>query len=65
MFDLDVFSVVHLSRLLVPMFESRPKGGSFLVNSSTAGKVGLPFSATYCGAKHALHVSEASISSSW
>ena len=56
MFDLDVFSVVHLSRLLVPMFEARPGGGTFVVVSSTAGKMGVPFSGTYDGAKHALHV---------
>ena len=56
MFDLNVFSVVSLSRLLLPVFE-RQGGGSLAVMSSVAGKVGVPMSGTYTGSKHAVHVS--------
>ncbi len=52
----NVFSVVSLSRLILPHFEARGQG-SFALMSSTAGKVGVPFSGTYTGSKHALHVS--------
>jgi dehydrogenase/reductase SDR family protein 7 len=56
-FELDVFSVVHLSRLAVTYFEERNVQGQVAVTSSTAGIIGAPISASYTGAKHALHVS--------
>lgn len=56
MFDLNVFAMVNLSRLLVPQFRRQEGGGKFAIMSSLAGKTALPFSATYCATKHALHV---------
>jgi dehydrogenase/reductase SDR family protein 7 len=57
LFELDVFSVVHLSRLAVTYFEQNKITGQIAVTSSTAGIIGAPNSASYTGAKHALHVS--------
>ncbi len=57
-FDLNVFSAVHLSRLVIPHFMANG-GGNFALMSSVAGKAGVPFSATYTGSKHALHVGHA------
>lgn len=55
MFDLNVFGVVNLSRVAVNYFNK--KGfGQIAVNSSIAGVLGVPFSATYTGSKHAIHV---------
>ncbi len=51
----NVFSVVSLSRLILPHFEAKGRG-CFALMSSTAGKVGVPFSGTYTASKHALHV---------
>ena len=56
MFDLNVFSLVNLSRLVIPHF-IKQGGGNFAVMSSVAGKVGVPMSGTYTGSKHAVHVS--------
>ena len=56
MFDLNVFSLVSLSRCIIPIFMEQG-GGAFAVMSSVAGKVGVPFSGTYTGSKHATHVS--------
>lgn len=55
MFDLNVFSVVSLSRLAVKHFLEMG-GGQIVNNSSLAGILPVPMSATYCGTKHALHV---------
>ena len=57
LFELDVFSVIHLSRLAVNYFEQNNVRGQLSVTSSTAGFIGAPNSGSYTGAKHALHVS--------
>ena len=51
----NVFSVVNMSRLIVPHFVTRGRG-SFGIVSSVAGKMGSPFAGTYTGSKHALQV---------
>lgn len=67
LFELDVFSVMHLSRLAVTYFEQNSISGQLAVTSSTAGLIGAPNSASYTGAKHALHVWNqlASLEASW
>ena len=55
-FDLNVFSVVNLTREVIPIY-LKQGGGNFAVTSSLAGKFGVPFSASYTGSKHAIHVS--------
>ncbi|KAG5681869.1 hypothetical protein PVAND_011276 [Polypedilum vanderplanki] len=55
LFELDVFSIVHLSRLAVTYFEENNIQGQIAVTSSTAGLIGAPNSCSYTGAKHALH----------
>jgi short-subunit dehydrogenase len=57
LFELDVFSAIHLSRLAVTYFEQNKMTGQIAVTSSTAGYIGAPNSASYTGAKHSLHVS--------
>ena len=54
-FDLNTFSVVSLSRLAVKHF-NRQGGGQIAVTSSLAGIMGVPFSGSYTGSKHAIHV---------
>lgn len=56
LFELDVFSVIHLSRLAVTYFEQNSIKGQLAVTSSTAGLIGAPNSGSYTGAKHAIHV---------
>ena len=53
-FNLNVFSVVSLTRTVVEHMVSN-KSGLVAVVSSTAGKAGVPFSGTYTGSKHAVH----------
>ena len=55
MFDVNVFSVIHLSRLIMPIFLRQEAGGMFAVNSSVAAKAYAPFSGTYSATKAALH----------
>ncbi|XP_023307571.2 dehydrogenase/reductase SDR family member 7 [Lucilia cuprina] len=56
LFELDVFSVLHLSRLVVHYFLEQAGGkGHIAATSSVAGLTTVPFSASYCGAKHALN----------
>lgn len=55
LFELDVFSVVHLSRIALNFFIRNSMKGHLAVTSSTAGLIGAPNSASYTGAKHALH----------
>ena len=55
LFNLNVFSIVNLSRCIMPHFLER-NSGTFALMSSTAGKAGVPFSGSYTGSKHALHV---------
>jgi dehydrogenase/reductase SDR family protein 7 len=56
MFDLNVFGVVALSRIVVCYFQKK-KEGHIVVTSSLAGVKATPFSGSYTGAKHAIHVS--------
>lgn len=56
LFELDVFSIVHLSRLVVNYFEQNKITGQIAVTSSIAGLIGAPLSGSYTGAKHALNV---------
>lgn len=55
LFDLNVFGVINFSRIAVRYFQER-KAGHIAVTSSIAGIVGAPFSASYTGSKHCLHV---------
>ncbi|XP_037927639.1 dehydrogenase/reductase SDR family member 7-like [Teleopsis dalmanni] len=57
LFELDVFSVVHLSRVVVRYFLKRDLNarGHIAVTSSVAGFAIAPFSASYCAAKHAVN----------
>jgi short-subunit dehydrogenase len=52
--ELDYFSVVGLTKKLLPSMIER-KAGHFVVTSSVAGKFGIPLRSAYCAAKHALH----------
>jgi len=54
LFALNVFSVVNLTRVVLPHMLQRGSGCIALMSSS-AGKAGVPFSGTYTGSKHALH----------
>ncbi|XP_077522024.1 dehydrogenase/reductase SDR family member 7-like [Amblyomma americanum] len=54
MFDLNVFSHVHLTQTVLPHWLER-RSGHVVVLSSVAPKIGLPDSATYNGTKAALH----------
>lgn len=56
MFDLNVFSVVNLTRIAVRYFKERGYG-HVAVTSSLAGVMGVPISGTYTATKHAIHVS--------
>lgn len=56
MFDLNVFSVLSLSRIALQYFMKQNKG-HIVVTSSLAGVIAIPHSASYVGAKHAIHVS--------
>lgn len=56
MFDLNVFSVVNLTRIAVKYFKERGYG-HVAVTSSLAGVIGAPLSGTYTATKHAIHVS--------
>lgn len=57
LFDVDVFSTIALSRMVCKYFQEQGRLGHFAVTSSIAGKCGVPLSASYTAAKHALHVS--------
>lgn len=54
MFDCNVFGAISLTRCVVKYFKEKGQHGHIVVTSSTAGKLGAPFSATYTGSKHAL-----------
>lgn len=54
-FDLNVFGVISLSRLAIQYF-NKNKTGQIAVTSSLAGIVGAPYSCSYTGSKHAIHV---------
>lgn len=55
LFELNVFSVINLCRIAVKYFDKINKRGHLAVTSSGAGIVGVPYSPSYCGAKHAIH----------
>ncbi|XP_073827150.1 dehydrogenase/reductase SDR family member 7-like [Musca autumnalis] len=56
LFELDVFATLHLSRLVVRYFLDATNGkGHIACTSSVAGMAIVPFSASYCAAKHALN----------
>ncbi|XP_036327720.1 dehydrogenase/reductase SDR family member 7 isoform X1 [Rhagoletis pomonella] len=56
LFELDVFSVVNLSRIVARYFLQQAGGhGHIAVTSSIAGFCPVPFSATYCAAKAAIN----------
>ncbi|XP_065155366.1 dehydrogenase/reductase SDR family member 7-like isoform X2 [Atheta coriaria] len=55
MFELNLFSVINLTRVALAHFTEKGKG-HVVVTSSVAGVFGVPHSASYTGSKHALHV---------
>ncbi|XP_055695092.1 dehydrogenase/reductase SDR family member 7-like [Lutzomyia longipalpis] len=55
LFDLDVFSAINLSRIAVRYFLDKGINGHIAVNSSIAGLMAIPNSATYVAAKHAIN----------
>jgi dehydrogenase/reductase SDR family protein 7 len=61
LFDINVFGLIHLTRLVVRHWYDRGIAGQLLVTSSTAGKLGVPYSASYTASKHALHVSRSKL----
>lgn len=56
MFDLNVHAVISLTRVAVKYFLANNIKGHVAVTSSLAGIIGVPFSGTYTGTKHAIHV---------
>lgn len=58
MFELDVFSIINLTRIYVNYAIKNLNGhGHVAVTSSLVGLFSVPNSASYNGAKHAIHVS--------
>lgn len=57
-FELDVFSVINLSRIYVRQCDGR---GHIAITSSSVGLISVPNSASYTAAKHAIHVSSIAI----
>lgn len=53
LFNLNVFSLISLARIVSKYFLEKGQG-HFAVTSSTAGKLGVPMSAAYTASKHAL-----------
>lgn len=56
LFQLNVFSVIALTRLVYQYFMVNNGKGHIVVTSSLAGLLGIPFSGSYTGSKHAIHV---------
>lgn len=52
--EVDYFSYVELTKLLLPHFIGRQEG-HFVVTSGFMGKVAMPLRSAYCAAKFALH----------
>lgn len=52
--EVDYFSYIELTRLLLPHLKER-KSGNIVVISSVMGKIGTPLRSAYAAAKHALH----------
>ncbi|CAG2106508.1 unnamed protein product [Medioppia subpectinata] len=55
MFDVNVFGLINLTRIVLRYFLDNQMKGHFAVTSSTAGKLGVPNSGSYTASKHALH----------
>lgn len=53
LFELDVFSIVNLTRIYVRHCKGK---GHVAVTSSSVGLISVPNSASYTAAKHAIHV---------
>ncbi|ELU14700.1 hypothetical protein CAPTEDRAFT_176950 [Capitella teleta] len=53
MFNLNVLGQISLSKEVLPIMRQQ-KAGTVMVNSSVAGKMALPFSASYCMTKYCL-----------
>lgn len=54
LFDLNVFAVIHLAKLVLPHFFEQ-KQGQFVVVSSVSGFLGTPIGSSYSATKFALH----------
>ncbi|XP_017778049.1 PREDICTED: dehydrogenase/reductase SDR family member 7 [Nicrophorus vespilloides] len=54
LFELNVFSVVNLTKIAIDHFNQRGSG-QIAVTSSIAGVMGVPYSASYTASKHAIH----------
>ncbi len=52
--DLDYFSVVALTKAVLPQMVKQ-RSGHIVVTSSVVGKIGTPLRSAYSAAKHALH----------
>jgi short-subunit dehydrogenase len=52
--EIDYFSYIELTRLLLPHMQQR-KAGHIVAISSVMGKIGTPMRSAYAAAKHALH----------
>jgi dehydrogenase/reductase SDR family protein 7B len=52
--EVDYFSYIELTRLLLPHMQQR-QTGHIVVTSSVMGKIGTPMRSAYAAAKHALH----------
>jgi dehydrogenase/reductase SDR family protein 7B len=52
--EIDYFSYMELTRLVLPHFLGR-KSGHFVAISSVMGKIGTPMRTAYAAAKHAIH----------
>ena len=55
MFEVNVFGMIKLTRLMVKHWYETNHPGQIVVSSSAAGKMGAPYSCTYTASKHALH----------
>lgn len=56
LFEINVFGLVNLTRIVLRYFLEHNPDGQFGVTTSTAGIVGSPFVSSYSASKHALHV---------
>lgn len=52
-FEVNVFALIGLTQLVVPLLRERG-GGRIVIVGSVAGRIALPFSAVYAATKHAL-----------
>ncbi len=54
MFDVNVFSALALTQLVIPQMKAQ-RSGAIVNIGSVGGKVGLPWAVMYCATKWALH----------